>query len=89
MTAREEIEALKATMKSETPFSDGTVSPPGVLYYLSPEGPMVVGGKSGHMLELTIPDVHFGAIPHTISSRGDYVKVKLSGEADDYEVTLS
>jgi hypothetical protein len=34
---------------------------------------------------VTIPDAKFGAQPLSISSRGEYVKVKLEGMADDYQ----
>ncbi len=36
-----------------------------------------------------LPDVKFGAIPINVTSRGDYVKVKLSGECDDISDQLS
>lgn len=34
------------------------------------------------------PDVKFGAMPVAISSRGDYVKVKMAFEGDDFDVQL-
>lgn len=44
---------------------------------------------NGDTPTLLIPDCKFGPNPMTISSRGDYVKLKLAGEADDYEPTTS
>lgn len=44
---------------------------------------------NGETPTLLIPDAHFGAQPLNISSRGDYVKVKLEGEADDFDTTES
>lgn len=35
------------------------------------------------------PDVKFGSTPVSISSRGEYVKVKMSFECDDFEPTLT
>lgn len=34
------------------------------------------------------PDISWGATPVSISSRGDYVKVKMSFEGEDFEVDL-
>lgn len=36
-----------------------------------------------------IPDVKFGAIPMNVPSRGEYVKIKLQGEADDLKLNPS
>lgn len=44
---------------------------------------------NGQTPTLLIPDVKWGAIPHTVGSRGDYVKIKLSFEADTYTVQQS
>jgi hypothetical protein len=49
----------------------------------------VLSYPNGDTPTVLIPDVHFGALPHNISSRGDYVKVKLEGEANDFSVQLS
>lgn len=43
----------------------------------------------GDTPSILVPDVHFGPNPLNVTSRGDYVKVKLEGEADDFQVTLS
>jgi hypothetical protein len=40
---------------------------------------------NGQEVTVTIPDAKFGATPLSISSRGEYVKVKLEGMADDYQ----
>jgi len=32
------------------------------------------------------PDAKFGSQPLAVSSRGDYVKLKISGECDDYDL---
>lgn len=39
--------------------------------------------------DVLIPDAKFGAQPLSVSSRGDYVKVKLQGEADDFIATTT
>jgi hypothetical protein len=44
---------------------------------------------NGDTPTVLIPDVHFGPQPLNITSRGDYVKVKLEGEADDFNATTS
>jgi hypothetical protein len=44
---------------------------------------------TGETPTLLIPDAHFGAQPLNISSRGDYVKVTVQGEAEDFDVTPS
>lgn len=44
---------------------------------------------NGQTAEALFPDVSFGSTPVSITSRGDYVKVKMSFEADDFEVQLS
>jgi hypothetical protein len=36
---------------------------------------------------ILFPDVKFGSIPLNVSTRGDYVKVKLDGQCDSYEYT--
>jgi hypothetical protein len=46
----------------------------------------VLSFPNGQTPSLTIPDAHFGPNPISISSRGDYVKVKLEGEAVDFQV---
>lgn len=44
---------------------------------------------NGDTPTVLIPDASFGSNPTSISSRGDYVKVKLEGEADDFTATTS
>ena len=39
---------------------------------------------NGEERSITVQDAKFGAQPLSISSRGEYVKVKLEGMADDY-----
>jgi hypothetical protein len=41
---------------------------------------------NGQSPTILFPDVKFGSIPMNIANRGDYVKVKLDGVTDDYEV---
>jgi hypothetical protein len=41
---------------------------------------------NGQTPTLLLPDVHFGAQPIQIGSRGDYVKIKLEGEGNDFTV---
>jgi len=48
----------------------------------------VLNFPNGESPTVLIPDCRFGASPVNISSRGDYVKVKIQGEADDFSVTL-
>jgi hypothetical protein len=43
---------------------------------------------NGQTPTLLLPDVHFGAQPITIGSRGDYVKIKLEGEGNDFQIQL-
>ncbi len=45
----------------------------------------VLSFPSGESVSVLIPDAKFGAMPVSIASRGDYVKVKLQGEADDFD----
>lgn len=44
---------------------------------------------NGETPTLIIPDAFFNSQPLSISSRGDYVKVKLQGEAEDFDVVTS
>ena len=44
---------------------------------------------NGQTPTLLIPDAFFGANPLKINSRGDYVDLKLEGEANDFRVTTS
>jgi hypothetical protein len=44
---------------------------------------------NGDEPELLLNDVSWGAIPKTIGSRGDYVKLKMQGECSDIEIQLS
>jgi hypothetical protein len=44
---------------------------------------------NGDTPTLLIPDAYFGPQPLNITSRGDYVKVKLAGEAADFSVVVS
>jgi hypothetical protein len=39
--------------------------------------------------QIYFPDAKFGATPVDIGSRGDYVKKKLQGECDDYNLQLT
>jgi hypothetical protein len=41
---------------------------------------------NGQTPTVLFPDCKFGSIPLNIANRGDYVKVKLDGVCDDYEV---
>lgn len=49
----------------------------------------VLSFPNGQTPTVLIQDVHFGEQPLAISSRGDYVKVKLEGEADDFTTTAT
>jgi hypothetical protein len=49
----------------------------------------VLSFPNGQTPSLTIPDAHFGPNPLSISSRGDYVKVKLEGESSDFVLQLT
>jgi hypothetical protein len=44
---------------------------------------------NGETPTITIPDVKFGPFPHNVPERGDYVKVKLDFEAEDFKVELT
>jgi len=44
---------------------------------------------NGDTPTLLIPDAHFGSQPINIGSRGDYVKIKVEGEANDISLALS
>lgn len=44
---------------------------------------------NGDQPQFLFPDAKFGAQPLSISSRGDYVKLKVAGECDDYDLQLS
>jgi hypothetical protein len=48
----------------------------------------VLNMPNGETPSVLIPDAKFGAIPMNVSSRGDYVKFKIQGEADDTSVQL-
>jgi hypothetical protein len=41
---------------------------------------------NGETPTMLLPDCSLGEVPHSVQSRGDYVKVKLQGECDDWEV---
>lgn len=41
---------------------------------------------SGETVTMLLPDVMFGPVPHNVSARGDYVKVKLQGECQDFQI---
>lgn len=43
---------------------------------------------NGDTPTLLLPDVHFGAQPINIGSRGDYIKIKLEGEGNDFTIQL-
>lgn len=47
----------------------------------------VLNFPNGDTPSILIPDAKFGAQPLSVSARGDYVKVKMQGEADDYQIT--
>jgi hypothetical protein len=49
----------------------------------------VLSFPNGQTPSITVPDAHFGPNPLSISSRGDYVKVKLEGEASDFQLQLT
>lgn len=40
----------------------------------------------GDTPSVTIPDVKFGANPHSVPSRPEYVKVKVDFEAEDFDI---
>lgn len=42
---------------------------------------------NGQLFSFLIPDAKFGPIPLNVTARGDYVKTKLQGEADDVVLT--
>jgi hypothetical protein len=44
---------------------------------------------NGQTRVVAYPNVHFGAIPTAISTRNDYVKVKLQGECEDDDVAAA
>ena len=44
---------------------------------------------NGESPVVTLPDCKFGSTPMNITSRGDYVKVKLQGRCDDFDPQLS
>jgi hypothetical protein len=44
---------------------------------------------NGDTPTMLIPDCYFGPNPLNITSRGDYVKVKIAGEAQDFTVVES
>lgn len=44
---------------------------------------------NGDTPAVLLSDVHFGAQPHGIRSRGDYVSVKIEGACDDLSITTS
>ena len=44
---------------------------------------------NGQTPTILIPDCFFGAHPMKIGSRGEYVSLKLEGEAEDFNPTLS
>lgn len=69
-------DAVKKRQKRETPD---------VVFNIA----TVMSFPNGDQPTLTIPDVSFGPIPTNIGGRTEYVKVKIQGEASDYEVLYS
>lgn len=57
---------------------------PNVIFNIS----AVLNFPNGDTPVILIPDCKFGSNPIAIPARGDYVKVKLQGEASDYEISL-
>jgi len=55
---------------------------PDVVFNIS----AVMSFPNGDTPTVLIRDVKFGAFPHSVPERGDYVKIKVEGEADDFEV---
>lgn len=49
----------------------------------------VMAFPNGETPQVALNDVSWGGVPHTISSRGDYVKVKLQGICDDVSIVTS
>ena len=49
----------------------------------------VLSYPNGQTPTLTIPDAFFASSPTSIATRGDYVTVRLEGQASDYEVAFS
>lgn len=49
----------------------------------------VLSFPNGQTPTILIPDAHFGANPLAVNSRGDYVDVKLAGEASDFTPQLT
>lgn len=64
------LEAIKKKAKRETPNVKFNVS--AVLFF-----------PNGETRNVLIPDVAWGEVPHNIPSRGDFVRVRMSGEAED------
>lgn len=46
----------------------------------------VLSYPNGQTPTILLHDCKFGAVPFNVTSRGDYVKFKLDGVCDDYEV---
>lgn len=66
-------QALKDKAQRNTPNT--TINITGILAF-----------ANGNTPQFQIPDAQFGPNPLTVPQRGDYVKVKLEGEADDFSV---
>lgn len=49
----------------------------------------VLAFPNGQTPTVLFPDVKFGPFPHNTPSRGDYFKVKVSFEGDDFEIQFS
>lgn len=58
---------------------------PDVVFNIS----SIVNFSNGDTPTILIPNVKWGAIPHSVPERGDYVKVKLEFEADTFEISFS
>jgi hypothetical protein len=58
---------------------------PDVVFNIS----AVLQYPNGDTPSVLLPDVHFGAQPISIRSRGDYVSVKLEGACDDWVVNTT
>lgn len=55
---------------------------PDVIFNIS----AVLSMPNGQTPSILVPDIKFGSVPVTINSRGDYVTIKHSWEAEDYDI---
>lgn len=49
----------------------------------------VLSYPNGQTPNVLLPDVHFGAVPGSIRSRGDYMTLKIQGACDDFVPTTT